>query len=642
MPGIFGIVDSRGQTDLRELAEHMRSAMNHEAGYVSECFVQDGVALGHVALGRGTSRNQPVFLSDGSHFGVLDGQIYNAEEIRRRLETRGCKMRFHNDAEVALCWLRAEGKTGIPALNGSYTLAFWDGYARKLTLATDRFGFLPLYFVEADGILAFASEMKALLTLPFVSSDLDARAVSHCFTFGYLLNDESFYSQMQRLGPAGLLEFQGGRSELFRYWRPRYSPTRVQSLDDYAEQFTERLNQAVERQASKYQRVGALLSGGLDSRSIVASLHQLGHLQRTFTLTDGRSLEAVCASQVARDLSSTHEPVVITPELFVRRCRDWVARTEGTVSLFHNSIAALRGALVPTVDAVFDGITKLDGFFGFWHRWLPWGLNAPDPFPAFSEIVNLPYPAQPKASLLYYKRFFNRTFFETHLSGGLDRPALVKPLAWTRPDNRFDQIDVLDLVQRQRRFTTNGPNLLRHGVDVCTPYFDYAFFDFLLTVPVKLRGHGKPIVRRALQRTMPALAEVPVSTDGFPARHAGMRRVLLKVAQRAREKAMTFAGSDPQHGMHHGAVSFTTWLRESQTLQRFVLDNLVDHAQILAPYVDTHTIVQGAKEHFRGAADHTEMLGRALTFVLWHERTNELRETFTSPRQRRPIAPDES
>lgn len=616
MPGIFGIVDTRGQTDLRDLAERMRRAMNHEAGYVSECTVQNGVALGVVDLGTGRSRDQPLFQSDGTYFGVLHGHIYNADEKRRQLEARGYRLHSYNDAEVALRWLRVEGKFGIAELNGSYTLALWDGHTHKLTVGTDRFGFQPLYYVRSGDLFAFASEVKALLVLPFVHKELDRQAIARYFLYGFMPGDQTFFKSIKRLPGALWMEFHRGHWSSHRYWSAAYRYDDGKSMDAYVDEFIELMDQAVARQSRGFYRVGSLLSGGLDSRTMVAFLNRQDNLQHLFTLVDRNSSDSRYAHQVSKRINAAHHAVLANPKNFVREVEEAVWRTEGSVSVFHLPIMAMRSELGSHVDVVFDGITMMGGFYSHGETYLPKWIR-PDRESLFLRIYDLPFEGDLAANMVRLGRLWNKDTLDEDLGFATGKHWLSERLAENgRFPDVWDELHCLGLVQRKHRFCSMGPQLLSQWVNVSMPYFDYDVMDFTLSLPPRFRNSGKIIARKVLARLWPELAEIPLSPDQLPARMHGFQRDFRRGVNRVWDHFRSFLKRQPPS--HSGTIRFDLWLRKSPELQSFVHNTLMQERRVLLDYFDMEQIARLTRMHFAGQANHTEIIGRIMTFALWH------------------------
>jgi asparagine synthase (glutamine-hydrolysing) len=254
-----------------------------------------GVAtLGHARLSildLSPAGHQPMGTQDGRYWLSFNGEIYNFAHLRRELEARGAHFRSATDTEVLLAGYAEWGATVFERLNGIWALALWDTRDETLVLSRDRFGVKPLYVVESGGRLAFASEIKALLTVPWVVADPDEIVVREFLLAGAVdQRDDTFLRGIRRVGAATVESHHHDTSVRQRYWDPR----RLSDDSSYGEKegdealvdrFRHTFIQAVERQLQSDVPVGSCLSGGLDSSSIVSAASAL---QRG-SLADGAS-----------------------------------------------------------------------------------------------------------------------------------------------------------------------------------------------------------------------------------------------------------------------------------------------------------------------------------------------------------------
>jgi asparagine synthase (glutamine-hydrolysing) len=230
--------------------------------------------------------NQPMHL-DGRHL-VFNGEIYNYLELREQLESLGHRFDTEGDAEVLLhAWVEW-GEEALDRLNGMFAFAVWDDGESSLTLASDPFGEKPLYFSEAQGRIAFASELKALVLAPWVRAEPDLELVGNFVARESVMPHpwQSFLHGVRRLPAAHLLRWRGGRSETVRYWAPR--PVDVPgSYEDAVARLRELLLDSIRLRLRSDVPVGTSLSGGVDSSAVVALSAELAgdHRRHAFTAT---------------------------------------------------------------------------------------------------------------------------------------------------------------------------------------------------------------------------------------------------------------------------------------------------------------------------------------------------------------------
>lgn len=272
MCGLAGLFDIKGSRDYdASLIQAMMATIVHRGPDGSGFHLRPGLALGHqrLAIIDVQGGAQPMHTRDGAVTVVFNGEIYNFRTLRAELEQMGFGFDTRSDTEVLLQGWRAWREGLFPKLQGQFALALWDDRQETLILARDHFGKKPLhYHIGEDGALAFASEIKALLTLPNIERTLDTEAVEDFFTYGYVPDPKTIYRSIRKLPAAHYMVARRGQvPRMQRYWSLLdHAPTGETSPADLAA----RLGEAVERRLIADVPLGALLSGGVDSSAIVA------------------------------------------------------------------------------------------------------------------------------------------------------------------------------------------------------------------------------------------------------------------------------------------------------------------------------------------------------------------------------------
>ncbi len=324
MCGICGTYDfTHARPAQRELLERMNATLVHRGPDGGGCHI-DGPAglaarrLAIIDLARG---DQPMLAADGAVCVVQNGEILNHLELRAELESDGVSFRTRCDTEVLLHLYLREGPRFVERLRGMFAVALWDRRERQLLLARDRFGIKPLYYELADGRLAFASELKALLRQPSFSRELDADALHSFLAFNSIPAPLTIFRQGKKL-PAGHLLLCGPEGvTVSRYARPApaaQADLRRESADSLAEELRERLRESVSAHLLADVPVGVLLSGGVDS-SVLAALASQSSARRVSTFSIGfkeRSFnELELAREVARRYGTDHHELVVSPDV---------------------------------------------------------------------------------------------------------------------------------------------------------------------------------------------------------------------------------------------------------------------------------------------------------------------------------------
>ena len=251
---------------------------------------------------------QPMWDDTGRYCVTFNGEIYNFRTLRSELEKQGARFRTTSDTEVLLLAYRQWGQSCLSKLNGQFSFAVWDQQDRSVFAARDRLGEKPLFYaVSSEGRLIVASEIKAILASGLLTAQLDPDSVDAYLNLIYVPPNRTIYRNIHSLAPGHKLTWHDENVRCQRYWEPRLS---VRSIDEVeAVEETRRLvEQAVQRQMVADTTVGAFLSGGLDSSTIVALMaKQTSRPVKTFAVGFGDLInELPYARDVAEHCKTDH------------------------------------------------------------------------------------------------------------------------------------------------------------------------------------------------------------------------------------------------------------------------------------------------------------------------------------------------
>jgi asparagine synthase (glutamine-hydrolysing) len=273
--------------------------------------------------------HMPMCNEDRTLWITYNGEIYNFAELRRELEGRGHRFHSHTDTEVLLALYEHDGPECVKRLNGMFAFAICDlrSGTPVLFVARDHFGVKPFYYFHEGASFAFASEIKALLQVPGIDAELDAGSLHQFLTFLWVPDPKTMYRKIFKL-PAGHYGlFRGGELKLTQYWDltfPVENHAYQRSEADLTEEIRERFRQSVEAQMVSDVPIGAFLSAGLDSSSIVAMMSQATKQPvRTYTITFPRKYrvgentldDPEVATRLAENLGCENERIVVEPDV---------------------------------------------------------------------------------------------------------------------------------------------------------------------------------------------------------------------------------------------------------------------------------------------------------------------------------------
>jgi asparagine synthase (glutamine-hydrolysing) len=322
MCGIYGFVaGSDGGAGVGSFLGRMDRALVHRGPDDSGTYLDGRCAMGmrRLSIIDLDGGRQPIANEDRSVWVVFNGEIYNYRALRQDLLARGHRFATHTDTEVLVHLYEDRGDALVEALDGMFGFALWDRARRRLLLARDRLGIKPLYWARVRSGIVFASELKSLACHPEVSRTLSPTAVSHYLSFGATPADEAILNGVQKLPPGHLLRFDAaGRVETRRWWDLRPPPREDVSEDDAIAEVRERIRAAVKSHLVADVPVGAFLSGGIDSATVVGTMCELGARPQTFSIgfDDPDFDELGYANLIAERFRTDHHQLVARPDVW--------------------------------------------------------------------------------------------------------------------------------------------------------------------------------------------------------------------------------------------------------------------------------------------------------------------------------------
>ncbi|MBI5625530.1 MAG: asparagine synthase (glutamine-hydrolyzing) [Elusimicrobia bacterium] len=342
MCGICGFTGTSTDEALRRMAGAIVHRGPDEEGF----YADDSASLGmrRLSIVDPATGQQPVSNEDGSIRVVMNGEIYNAPELRAGLERRGHRFRSdHSDTEVVGHLYEEHGDAFPGLLNGMFAIALWDRTRRRLLLVRDRLGVKPLFYRLAGGRLFFASEIKALLAHPDCPKELDHGAVWHYFSFKNIPAPRTAFRGILSLRGGELLAFEEGKTTLRTWWAPSFLEKPIRG-GEARERLNALLADATRVRMRSDVPFGAYLSGGVDSSAVVALMVRAGGGKvRTFSLCyeggfKGKDSDRMYAQAVSRALGTEHEEYVMSPQELRTDAGDVLAAFDqpfsGTISTF--------------------------------------------------------------------------------------------------------------------------------------------------------------------------------------------------------------------------------------------------------------------------------------------------------------------
>jgi asparagine synthase (glutamine-hydrolysing) len=549
MCGISGILDWHKPV-ARETLQNMIRRLKHRGPDAEGIFIEGPIGLAHRRLSvidLNETANQPLRDGSGSYHIIFNGEIYNFKVLRQDLEATGSQFHTESDTEVLLEAYKKWGTNCLERLNGMFAFAIWDHPKRRLFLARDRLGKKPLfYFPFSDGGLLFASELKALLAHPAAPRDLDLNALNQYLSLGYVPGASCIISGIKKLPPGHFLIAEKGKSqEPVSYWDLKaafLAKRKFHSTAEATEEFQSLFRDAVKDRLASDVPLGAFLSGGVDSSSIVSAMTHVRPSPQPQTFSMGFKEETYSELAMAREVADllkvNHRDqdldIGLLPQLpEIAYFADEPFADTSIIPMF--SLAEFSKQHV-TVCLSGDGGDEILGGYETYiadklckkTKWFPNGIRE-----GLLALINTFWPVSFGKVSLDYKI---RKFLEGH-SADIDRAHASWRILFSEDDKKsllahpMENEDPLEPFLKYSREVKECHYLDRamyvdlrtwlpddilvkvdrstmaHGLEVRAPFLDYRLVEFAASLPVSLKIRGfqkKYLLKQAFKKYLPA------------------------------------------------------------------------------------------------------------------------------------------
>jgi asparagine synthase (glutamine-hydrolysing) len=623
MCGIAGVlVHGAGATADPGTVQAMCDAIVHRGPDDQGLYVSGPVGIGmrRLSIIDVAGGHQPMQTEDGRFTIVYNGEIYNHREVRAKLEARGHHFRTNCDTEVVLRAFVERGPESLEWLNGMFAIAIWDAERRELFLARDRVGIKPLYVVEGRDRLTFASELKALLVAKDVPREIDLDALNYFLRYGYVPWPATLWKHVRQVPPGHYLVAGPGGVTQRSFWSLGYAPAERPTAE-HEQEARVGLQAAVARQLVSDVPLGAFLSGGFDSSSVVASMRTASHggSLATYAIGFGGAdrfhSELEDAARISKHFGTDHHEILVEPDAvallpkLVRAMDQPLADSSFIVTYLVSELAR------QTVTVILSGVGG-DEIFGGYRRYLgPRLARHYDRVPAFGRravaMAVQGLPVDRGSTVRNYTRLA-RNFVASHglepfeqydrAVAMLDEPSVARlcPAAAGRGGELaqmrrgfFDEPDTDDPVTRMMHLdlkTSLVDSLLlltdrmsmATSLEVRVPFLDHTYVEAVARIPSSLKVRGTKL------------------------------RYVQKESMRSELPAEVYKKKKRGFGVPVGA-----WFRRSL---RPMLHDTLSPERLARQGLFAPAAVAGIiREHEEQRADHSDLLLALLTFQLWHD-----------------------
>ena len=583
----------------------MCGAIRHRGPDDEGHHIGDGVGLGmrRLSVIDVAGGHQPMSNEDATAHLVFNGEIYNHHAIRAQLQGRH-EFISRSDTEVLVHLYEEDGPAMVRRLRGMFAFAIWDDTRERLLLARDRLGIKPLYYWQTDDGVAFCSELKSFLILEEFPRDIDVNAIHEYLALGYVPDPACIFKGVRKLPPGHVLTWDAARGvETQQYWTPVRAETPIADEREAVEELRRLLADAVDSHLESDVRLGAFLSGGIDSSTVVAQMTRLSNTQvETFSIgfEEREFNEAPHAARVARDLGTKHTELIVRPDAdaLVEEIVDTYDEPFGDSSALPTLLVSRLAREHVTVALSGDGGDELFGGYTRYARM----ESARELRPraarqlARAAALRLSHSSYGRNKLLDLSRGRRGRYAATvaqplpiNEGGTLREVAVVHSLdtlldRWFDPAADRDFLTQMTLVDLSSYLpgdilTKVDRASMRVSLEARVPLLDHPLVEFAVALPGNLKrrdGTGKWILREAIKGLVP-----------------------------------DSVFSQPKRGF---AVPLLGWLRKEL---RHRLATLVRPERPVYEYVDHASVERLVGEHIRSRRDNSSVLWRILILDLW-------------------------
>ncbi len=622
MCGICGVIHRKKDhpvqfADVKKMCDVIKHRGPDDEGQ----YVHENVGLGmrRLSIIDLSTGHQPIFNEDRSMAIVFNGEIYNHKDIRKELEPKGHIFSTHTDTEAILHAYEEWGVECVTKLNGMFGFAIWDGRKDRLFVARDRVGIKPMYYYVDENQFVFGSELKSLVQLDSVPREIEPKALDTFLTFEYIPSPYSIFKNIFKLPPGHWMLYENGETKIRQYWQLTYQRSNA-STTELERRLEELLEDAVNIRLMSDVPLGAFLSGGLDSSSIVAMMtrHQKDPV-KSFSIgfDEATYNELPYARAIAEKFKTEHFEEIITPDaasltekilwmldepfgdfsVFPTYLVSEMARKNVTVVLSGDGgdellagydtyiaqgvarryaklpVFLRKGAIEPIVNAL-PPTDKKKGFINKSKRFIE-GARLPDPLQHVRWMIFL----QRAEKELLYSSDFSRSLNGYNSHGFIQE--YFSQVTSTDPLDQMEYVDIKsylvdDILVKVDRMS------MANSLEARVPFLDHRFVEFAATIPSELRLNGKRtkhILKTSLQHVLP-----------------------MDILERGKEGF---------------SIPIKNWLKNE--LKPMMMSALSEQNIKDKGFFDPQYVNRLVDEHLKGRENHSHRIWALMVFHMWYD-----------------------
>lgn len=611
MAGVVGFVGINSDSHwMQSRIEMMLRRLYYTADHKPWSKVINSVALGQMRKKVMHGQSKVNYYMENGVCLLVDGEILNKSSgVKKGTSINQEKDVWENvsDYQWLLALYEQHGQDFVRYLSGSFNIIVWDSHREKLIIANDRFGSRPLYYSQLEKFY-FASELKALIAVPIDKKQINEEAIIEFFTLRHMLTSKTPVEGVNVLPPANCLVYQHGRINLSTYWIPPFDKRdRTLSLAYYRNNTIALLKSSLNRIMQQQQKVGFLLSGGLDSRLLVGLVNRKHFPLHTFTRGTTGCMDARLAERVAGKLGTEHHFKAIEPDFLIRNARQGVWLTDGMMTSVDFYALSNIDQIKQYVDKICFGIPAgpIEGL----------GLSRTFYQAGDEELAKKLYESRGLFLLDWMQaKVLSKGFFEKTRGVVLDN---LKQIISGMPfDQSHHKSEYYFLHHYGPRSAIHGPVLARSEVETSFPFIDTDLLDFIYTIPFELRL-GRKFEIEVLKHACPDLVKIPWQFSGLPvtmSSHFNVR--FMRALYRIRKEISWRSNGFIPEPSGREQTDWPAWFRTD--LKKWLEEMLLGERTSDRGYYNPKGIRSLIDDHMSGRYDRTLQFGVLLTFEIWN------------------------
>jgi asparagine synthase (glutamine-hydrolysing) len=602
MCGIAGIIDTNGAVPEIDLLRQMGSILSHRGPDGHGTYSGPGVGLSHRRLSiidLSTDGHQPMSNGDGTVWLVYNGEIYNYRELTVELEHLGHRFRTRSDTEVIIHAYQEWGSACVDHFNGMFAFALWDERKKRFFAARDRLGIKPFYYFFDGRRLVFGSEIKALLVDPAVTVRPDEETIRKYLIFGNSIGETTWYQGVNKLPPGHKLELYEGTLQVQEYWDVKFQLDYSRKEELFVDELRELLTDSVHLQLRSDVPVGAHLSGGVDSSTVVAlAARELNNLH-TFSsaYAEGPAYdERHYIDIVSQQFGTRHHVVLPSAEDLPRLL---------PMLIWHMDEPVIGAAILPMyrvsemvqrqgIKVVNGGQGADESFGGYPPYFVHAAYNLINSFKGrqrgpWSELGRLPQ---------YFSKGGAFSRFSARLNFGSGTPAWIRNVKTIRNES----LDYTELMKQKM------PGL--------QPFELASYLDLKHYLPGLLQQEDRMSMAWSIESRVPLLDHRIIELAARMPSWMKVRRGWSKSVLRNAARGITPNAILDRKDKKGYPVPIARWFRED--LANYLRSTLLDSQLHSGSLIDQYELRKVVEQHQSGQADHSGILWRALTTEIWY------------------------